>query len=73
MYGKEKKIVKKYACMKFYDVAKPLYLEMDISSVSLGARSLQVRVGMNCRHDEVPDNATLYLIAFTNKSLLNNE
>ena len=26
--------------------------------------------GMNCGHDEVPDNATLHLIAFASKSLL---
>ena len=32
-----KKIIKKDTCMKFYDTSGPLYLETDISGVSLGA------------------------------------
>ena len=42
-----------------------LYLKGDASGVSLGARLLQVRDGMNCGHDEVPNNAILHPIAFS--------
>ena len=59
-----KKIIKKDVCMKFYDASRPLYLETDESSVSLGTRLLQVWDGMNCECDEVPDNATLHPIPF---------
>ena len=55
--------------MKFYDTSKPLYLEMDVSGMGLGACLLQIRESMNCGHDEVLDNATLCLIAFACKSL----
>ena len=48
------------ACLKFYDVARPLYLETYVSSFSLLAGLLQVRDDMNCGHDEIPDNAILY-------------
>ena len=34
LYNRAKEIVKKDACMKFYDVARPLYLETDVSGVS---------------------------------------
>ena len=34
--------------MKFYDVAKFLYLETDTSEITLGTVLLQVREGMNC-------------------------
>ena len=35
--------------MKFYEVSKPLYLELtDASSIGLGAGLLQVRDGINC-------------------------
>ena len=63
----------KDTCVEFYDTARPLYLEIDASGVSLGARLLKVRDGMNYGHDEVPDNATLQQIAFTSKSLLRTE
>ena len=43
--------------MKFFDAARPLYQEADTSGVSVGARMLQVRSGMNCSHDKIPDNA----------------
>ena len=50
---KQKKIVKQDGCMKFYDAARPLYLVINASRISLGARLLQIRVGMNCRHDVI--------------------
>ena len=67
-----KKIVKKDAYMKFYVVAKPLYLDTGTSGISLGARLLQVD-GMNCGCDEIPDNAMLCPTAFASKSLLSIE
>ena len=60
---------KKDACMKVCDVSRPLYLEKDASGVSLGAGLLQVREGINCGHDEVPDNLTLGSTASANKCL----
>ena len=59
--------------MKFYDAARPLYLETDASGVWLGTRLLKVRDGVNCRHDEVQDNAALCPVAFGSKSLLSAE
>ena len=59
--------------MKFYDMSRPLYLKMDAFSVGLRERLLQVREGMNCGCDEVPDNVTLCPITFASKSLLNAE
>ena len=47
LYDTAKKILKKDICMKFYDAARPLYLENDASSIGLGAGLLQVRDGMN--------------------------
>ena len=47
--------------MKVCDVVRPLYLKTDGSGVSLGARLSHVRYGMNCGHDKVPDNTTLFL------------
>ena len=63
----------KDACMKFYDASRSLYLETYASDVCLGARLLQVRDGLNCRHDKDPDNTTLCPIAFTSKSLLSTK
>ena len=57
----------------FYDVARSLYLETDASSISLEAGLLQVKDGMNCGHNEKPDNAILQLIAFASKRLLSAE
>ena len=68
LYDKAKKIIKKDTCMKFYDASGPLYLETDASGVSLRARLLQVREGMNCGHDEVPDNASVCQITFASKA-----
>ena len=59
--------------MKFYYASRPLYLETDAPGFSLGVGLLQVREGMNCRCDKVPDNAILHPNAFTNKSLLNGK
>ena len=55
--------------MKFYNASRTLHLETDASGVSIGAGFLQVRDSMNCVDDEVSDNATLYLIASTRKSI----
>ena len=59
--------------MKFYDACRSLYLETDTPSVGLRSRLLQVRDGMNCGHDKVPDNATLHPHAFASKSILSAE
>ena len=59
--------------MKFYDASRSLYLLTDASGIGLGARLLQVRDGMKCAHDEVPDNATMHPTAFACKSLPNTE
>ena len=72
LYHRAKKIIKKDACMKFYTTSKPLYLEPDVSCVSLGARLLMVRGSMNCGC-EVLDNTTLPPTAFASKSLLSAE
>ena len=73
LYGRAKKIMRKDACMKFYDASRPLYLETDASCVGLEATLIQVRVGMNCGHDKVPINATMHQITFTRKSQLTTE
>ena len=73
MYDRPKKIVKKNACMEFYDAARLLYQETDASSMGLVARLLQEREGMNCKNDEILDNAVLHPIEFTNKSLSSTE
>ena len=67
------KIIKQDASRKFYDVSRPLYLETDVSGVSFVAELLQVRKGMNCEHDKVPDNVTLYSIIFAIKRLVSAE
>ena len=55
--------------MKFYDRARPLYLETDASGISCGAGLLHVRDGMNCGCDGTPNNTILHPIAFATKSL----
>ena len=50
-------------------VARPPYLEMNTFGISLGARLLHVRDGLNCGHDETLDNAILLPNAFVSKSL----
>ena len=59
LYKKVKTTVKRDTCIKFYNVAGPLYLETDASSISLGARVLQVRDGMNFGNDKISDNSIL--------------
>ena len=56
---KQKPIVKRDAYMKFYNVARSLYLKRDVSGNVLGARLLQTRDGANWRHDEIPGNTIL--------------
>ena len=63
------KIIKKDACLKFYNVAKPLYIESNASGISLGTKLLQIRDGMNCGCDEILDNAILHPVAFAIGSL----
>ena len=46
---------------------------MYASGVILGAGLLPVRDDMNCRHDKVPDNATLHPTALTSNTLLSAE
>ena len=70
LYDRAKMIVEKDGCMKFYNTCRSLYLETDSTGVSLGARLLQVRDGMNFRCDKVLDNATLDPTAFASKSIL---
>ena len=41
LLDKAKSIIKEYACMKFYDETKPLYLETNTSGIRLGAGILQ--------------------------------
>ena len=53
--------------MKFYDASKPLQLETDNSSISLGTSFLQVRHGMDSGRDEVLDNTALHPIDFVCK------
>ena len=65
--------IKNNACMKFYDVARPLYIETDESGVSFGTGLLQVRYGMKCRHAETLKNTILCLIAFISRSLLSTQ
>ena len=69
LYNKSKMIIRKDTYIKFYDASRSLYLETDASGVSLGARLLQVRDGMNCEHDKLPDNANLCPFAFASKCL----
>ena len=69
LYDKAKKIVKKDACMKFYDEVRSLNLETNASSISFGVGLLQVRHGMNCGCDETSDNEIPHPSAFINKNL----
>ena len=66
LYDRAKKIVKKDACMEFYDAARHLYLGTSACNVSLETRLSQVRDGRNCRNNEVlynPNNTGLHLPA----------
>ena len=59
--------------MKFYDDAKPLYLETDASAVGLGAAMLQLHDNTMCHKNMVPDNTILHPIALASKSLTGAE
>ena len=59
--------------MKFYDKTKPLYIEMNVSGVGLGATLLQTRSNTSCHKDKAPDNSILRSIAFAIKSLMGAE
>ena len=73
LFDKVKSIVKADVCMKFYDDAKPLYLDTDASGVSLGAALLQFCNNTVCQRGMEPDNITLHPIAFASKSLTSAE
>ena len=45
--------------MKFCHAVRPLYLETNASSASLGVGLLNIRYGMNYGNDEVLEHATL--------------
>ena len=52
-FDKAKGIIKDDACMIFYDEAKPLYIEKDVSGVGLGAapykqEPIQAVIEMKC-------------------------
>ena len=73
LFDKAKSLIKLEMCMKFYDDTKPLYLETDVSGISLGAALLQPRDNTNCPKDTVPDNTILHSIAFVSKNLTGAE
>ena len=60
-------------CMKFYNDTKLLYLETDMSGISLGAAPLQLRDNTTCQTHMAPDNTILHPIAFASKSLTGTE
>ena len=70
---KAKSIIKADVCMKFYDDAKPLYLETDASRVSLGVALLQLCNNTVCQKGMASDNIILHSIAFASKSLTSAE
>ena len=61
MYDRAKMITKAGAFMKYYDASKPIYLEMDTSGIGLWTGLLQVKEGMNCGHNEVPDSGPMLI------------
>ena len=73
LYNRTKKIVKKDACMKFYDVARFLYLETNASSIDLGARILEVRDSINSEHEKVSENTILHPMTFSSSGLSSSE
>ena len=58
---------------EFYDASRAPYLKTDASGVGLGAGLLQTRNGINCGHDEVPDNVIMCSTAFASKFLSSAE
>ena len=73
LYDKAKNLLKQDACIQLYDTPKPLYLETDASSISLGAGLLQVRDGMSCWQDKVLKNTALCPVSFARKSISSAE
>ena len=67
--GKAKTTAKRGPCIKFYDSARPLCLEIAASGIGLWATLLQVKDGMNCGHNEIPNDAILQPTAVVSKSL----
>ena len=66
---KAKALIQNDVYMKFYNETKPLYFEMDVSGIGLGAALFQTRDGTTCSKDAAPDNTILRPIAFSSKSL----
>ena len=73
LFNRGKSLIKVEICIKFYDDTKPLYLEIDVSGVGLGAALLQLCDNTGCQRDVVPDNTSLRPIAFASKSLTGAE
>ena len=69
LYDRAKAIIKKDATVEFYNEKEQMYLEIDGSSVGLGANLVQVRDGMWFPKNEAPNIAALWPIAFVSKSL----
>ena len=70
---KVRALIRKDACMKFYNERQLLDLEIDVSDDGLGQGLLQLREGINCPHDEAPDNTAQSTTVFTSKSLSTDE
>ena len=60
-------------CMKFYDDAKPLYIETDALGVNLRTALLQLRDNTVCQKGAAPDNAIMHPIVFASKCLTDAE
>ena len=75
LFNIAKLLIKSDMCMKFYNDAKPLYLETDVSGVGLGTALplLWTQEGTTCQKDMVPDNVILHPTAFASKSLTGAE
>ena len=63
------KTIVKDECVKFYEAARPLYLENDTSEIGLGFKLLQVRDGINSGNNEIPDNTKLLPTTLAGKGL----
>ena len=57
--SKKTKHCQKRCMHDVYNTARHLYLESIASCIGLGAELLQVRNGMNCKHDVKLDNTIL--------------
>ena len=65
---KQKNVIKKSACMKFYDEKELQYFGTDASGTAFGAGLLQIRDGVTCPRDTAPDNSRLRPVAFARKA-----